>query len=149
DNVVKNTYTWGIASLGGSGLLRIENNRIDSSGYLDGKSLNWPQNIMIDTRPTIPVDSTSFIIRNNTLSHPGKNVRHIEVFSTHPTYAAGNIICNNKSAGKPAEVFVAKGIKWKNCKGQIQQSSAFNTKPSLYILAAIAFVIVLVLSVAF
>jgi hypothetical protein len=147
DNVVKNTYTWGIASLGGSGMIRIENNKVDSSGYLDGKSLPWPQNIMLDTRPTIPVDSTSFIIRNNILSHPGKNVRHIEIFSTHPTYASGNIICNNKSAGKAAEVFVAKGIKWKNCKGESQLSSGFSAKPSLYIVAAIAFVILLVLSV--
>ena len=37
DNTVVCTYTWGIASLGASGtgtVLRIENNRIDSSGYL-------------------------------------------------------------------------------------------------------------------
>jgi hypothetical protein len=138
NNTIKNTYTWGIASLGGSGLLRIENNKIDSSGYLDGKALTWPQNIMIDTRPTQPVDSTSFIIRNNTVSHPGKNVRNIEVFSTHKTYSVNNIICNNKTAGKPAGLFVAKGIRWKNCKGEMQLGSGFTKKPSLYILAGIA-----------
>src|SRR5206468_12761121 len=71
DNTVKNTYTWGIASLGGSGLVRIENNRVDSSGYLDGKTLPWPQNILVDTRRTNPVDLTQFIIRNNQVSHPG------------------------------------------------------------------------------
>jgi hypothetical protein len=132
-NKISNTYTWGIASLGGSGLLRIENNIIDSSGYLDGRSLTWPQNIMIDTRPTIPVDSTSFIIRNNTVSNPGKQVKHIEIFSTHKTYGRDNIICNNKSKGKPAGVMVSKGIPWKNCKGELQLSAGVSTNKSNYV----------------
>jgi len=114
-NTIRNTLTWGIASIGGSGLVRIENNTIDSSGYLDGRSLNWPQNIMIDTRATTPADSTRFIIRNNRLSNPGKDVSNIQVWRSFPTYGAGNIICNNLTKGKPASVKVAAGIRWNNC----------------------------------
>ena len=115
-NTIKNTYTWGIASLGGSGLLRIENNKIDSSGYLDGKTLAWPQNIMLDTRPTDPVDSTKFIVINNQVSNPGKSSKNIEIWSTLATYnRSGNIICNNTVKGKPASVGVAPGVRWNNC----------------------------------
>ena len=48
-NTIKNTYTWGISSIGGSGLVRIEENNIDSTGYLGTNPLNWPSNIQIDT----------------------------------------------------------------------------------------------------
>lgn len=74
DNIISNTYTWGIASIGAGWTnipLRIENNRIDSSGYLlaynlattnrvvydprteprTAPQLIWPQSIEIDTRP--------------------------------------------------------------------------------------------------
>ncbi len=74
DNTVSNTYTWGIASLGAGATnipLRIENNTIDSSGYLTHydlattqrivydprtettytDALTWPQSIEVDTRP--------------------------------------------------------------------------------------------------
>ena len=73
DNKISNTYTWGIASIGGGATnvpLRIENNTIDSSGYLRAydlattsrtvydprteptvaPQLTWPQSIEIDTR---------------------------------------------------------------------------------------------------
>ena len=75
DNTISNTYTWGIASVGG-GLtgypLRLWNNKLDSSGYLltynlsttsrivydprteptvPSQILTWPQNVEIDTRP--------------------------------------------------------------------------------------------------
>ncbi len=144
-NTVKNTYTWGIASLGGSGLLRIENNEVDSSGFLDGKSLNWPQNIMIDTRPTMPVDSTSFILKNNQVSHPGRDVRNIEVYSTQKTYAVNNFICNNTSKGKPAGITVAKGVRWKNCKGQVQlQTSVFPNQIKYFIAIGMAAVLLMV-----
>lgn len=74
DNIISNTYTWGIASIGAGATnipLRIEHNTIDSTGYLrhydldtttrilydprtetvlsDG--LTWPQSIEVDTRP--------------------------------------------------------------------------------------------------
>jgi hypothetical protein len=124
-NKIKNTYTWGIASLGGSGLIRIENNKVENSGFLDGKRVNWAQNIVIDTRPTIPADSTKFIILNNQLSNPGKDVGHIEIWRSQDSYAAGNLICGNKAEGKPAAVKVAPGIRWMNC-----GASAFTAVPT-------------------
>jgi hypothetical protein len=111
-NTVRNTYTWGIASLGGSGLVRIEQNKVDSSGYLDGRTLDWPQNIVVDTRNTAPLDSTRFIIINNTVSNPGKKSEHIFVGNTVPSYATGSIICNN---GKGTRVQVRPGVKWFKC----------------------------------
>jgi hypothetical protein len=133
-NTIRNTYTWGIASLGGSGLLRIENNKIDSSGFLDGRSVGWVQNIVIDTRPTKPADSTRFIIRDNQVGACGKAGKHIEIWSTHKTYSHDNIICNNLSKGKPASLGVAPGIKWRNCKGESQFSTAASNgiPPALY-----------------
>jgi hypothetical protein len=116
-NTIKKTYTWGIGSLGGSGLVRIENNKVDSSGYLDGKTLPWPQNIMIDTRATNPVDSTRFIVMNNQVAHPGKDAKSIQIWHSFPTYfSSGNIICNNTTKGKAASVGVTEGIKWSSCK---------------------------------
>jgi predicted esterase len=73
DNTISCTYTWGIASIGAGATnvpLRIENNTIDSSGYLKAYDLattsrivydprteptvaavlTWPQSIEIDTR---------------------------------------------------------------------------------------------------
>jgi hypothetical protein len=147
-NKIKKTYTWGIASLGGSGLIRIENNQVDSSGYLDGRTLNWPENIMVDTRATNPVDSTKFIVINNQLDHPGSDVKNIQVWQTFATYhSAGNIICNNTSNGKAATVGVAAGIKWNNCK-TAQAGDTQNNKSKLIIigfcsLGLIALIIVL------
>jgi len=124
-NTIRNTLTWGIASIGGSGEVIIEHNKIDSSGYLDGRSLNWPQNIMIDTRSTVPADSTRFIIRNNVLNNPGRDVSNIQVWRTFPTYSYNNIICNNTSVQmKPASVKVAKGVPWINCNKAIHNPLA-------------------------
>jgi len=116
-NTIRNTYTWGIASLGGSGLVKIEHNKVDSSGYLDGRQISWAQNIMLDTRTTIPVDSTRFIVRNNAVTAPGSAAENIRVYKTLPTYfTSGNEICNNLSGKKPAKVVVDPGILWKDCK---------------------------------
>lgn len=143
-NKIRNTYSWGIASLGGSGLIRIENNSIDSSGYLDGRTLNWPQNIAVDTRQTIPVDSTTFIIRNNTVSNPGRDVKNIQVWSTLPTYTVGNIICGNTSKGKPALVDVVAGVQWSNC-GVVQKSGGpSGSSPLLWIGGGLALLAVVV-----
>jgi hypothetical protein len=131
-NRVKNTMTWGIVSLGGSGLIRIENNRVDSSGYLDGRALPWPQNICIDTRLTQPVDSTKFIIRNNIVSVPGSGTNHIEVWQTVKSYAAGSIICNNTSNGKPARVKTDPAVKWQDCKGVVVKAGSSNKSFLVY-----------------
>jgi hypothetical protein len=114
-NKISNTLTWGIASLGGSGTIRIENNTIDHSGQLGDLSLNWAQNIVIDTRATDPADSTRFIIVNNEVDHPGKDVENIEVWQSVKTYGSDNLICNNTVHGKPAGIRVADGISWRNC----------------------------------
>jgi hypothetical protein len=124
DNKVKNTLTWGIASLGGSGLIRIENNTVDSSGYLDGNTTDWAQNIIIDTRNTDPVDSTQFIIRGNKVSNPGMNAEHIRIYRTRATYSGTNIICNNLIKGKPAKVKVEPGVRWKPCSGTQEKSKS-------------------------
>jgi len=141
-NTVKKTYTWGIASLGGSGLVRIENNKVDSSGYLDGKTLPWPQNIMIDTRPTNPVDSTRFIVMNNQVAHQGKDAKNIQIWHSYHTYnSTGNIICNNLTNGKAASVGVTEGIKWSSCKNSKAIISASN-KSNRIILAVSLFVLI-------
>ncbi len=132
-NTIKNTYTWGIASLGGSGLVRIEDNTVDSSGHLDGKFLNWPQNIVVDTRNTLPVDSTKFIIKNNKVSSPGKDVANIEVWQTVPSYAAGGIICGNTFKGKPALVRTDPKVKFNAC-GEKAASSEKKSSALLYII---------------
>jgi len=123
-NNISNTLTWGIASLGGSGLIRIENNTIDRSGQLADLSLNWAQNIVIDTRSTSPADSTRFIIVNNKLGHPGKDVQNIEIWQSVKTYGRDNLICNNTVQGKPAGVKVADGITWRDCHGWQTASGA-------------------------
>lgn len=114
-NDIRSTFTWGIASLGGSGLIRIEDNQVDSSGYLDGRLTPWAQNIAIDTRLTDPVDSTRFIIRNNRLSKPGAAAEHIRVWQTKATYAAGSLICGNTIRESSKRIVVEKGIRWKTC----------------------------------
>jgi hypothetical protein len=144
-NTIKNTYTWGIASLGGSGLIRIENNKVDSSGYLDGKTLKWPENIMIDTRATNPVDSTKFIVINNQVNHPGGDVKNVQIWQTFTTYhLAGNVICNNTSDGQPATVGVASGVKWNSCK-ESQQVSSQNKRSKIFIIGLCSLGLVLLI----
>jgi len=132
DNTVCNTYTWGIASLGGSGtgtVLRIENNRIDSSGYLVHydlantekemidpgtepvfpDNLKWPYAIELGTRPTLFKDSTTFSITNNVIGLYKSRVAAIQVSDGHDGITrSGNIICGNTTAGggTPATLYV-------------------------------------------
>lgn len=81
NNTVRNTYTWGIASIGAGATnlpLRIENNLIDSSGFLraydlattsrtsynpateptTAVQLPWPQSIEVDTRTRLYTTDT-------------------------------------------------------------------------------------------
>jgi hypothetical protein len=138
-NQIRNTFTWGIASLGGSGMVRIENNRIDSSGYLDGRTSPWAQNIFVDTRKTAPTDSTTFIIRNNTVAHPGRDAAHISIGHSVTSYTRrGNLVCNN---GKGARVDVQAGVVWSNC-GKVQVASAPLSRRKLLMIGAAAGVLV-------
>src|ERR1700759_3228542 len=109
DNTIRNTYTWGIASIGAGATnipLRIENNTIDSSGYLRAydlattsrtvydprteplaaPQLTWPQAIEIDTRPRLYTTDSP---------HPGTAVKGQD--STQ-FYIIGNTIGKTKSA---------------------------------------------------
>lgn len=122
DNTMLSTYTWGFASLGGSGTgvpQRIENNTIDSCGYqwyydlsnttkehinpytepIFTDTLPWPQAIFIDTKPTFrPVDSTTVWIKGNLIG-PIKNTVGQAILIQNDLgtlqLTGGNIICNN------------------------------------------------------
>jgi hypothetical protein len=124
-NDIKNTLTNGISCFG-SGLVRIENNTVDSSGFLHGATLAWPWNILVDTRETIPADSIRVIIKNNRVGVAG-NKQQIYLGNTVKTWAVGSVICNNSVKGKPAKVHVDAGISWKDCKGKSQLSTASGT----------------------
>jgi len=146
DNIVSNTYTWGIASLGGSGTgsaLRIEHNQVDSCGYLahyrlaqtekykmDPRTepvypdeLDWPHPIEVGTRPTQFTDSTMFWIRYNTFGPFRGKGAAIQVQDGYRTIvSSGNIICGNtnKADGKPATIYVdqSKGkVSYADCTG--------------------------------
>lgn len=109
NNTVSNTYTWGIASIGAGATnlpLRIENNTIDSSGFLraydlattsrtsynpateptTAPQLSWPQSIEIDTRTRLYTTDTP---------HPGTAIPGQD--STQ-FYINGNAIGLKKSA---------------------------------------------------
>ncbi|MHA4844423.1 PKD domain-containing protein [Flavitalea antarctica] len=115
-NTVRNTYTWNIASLGGSGLVEIRNNNLDSASHLG--DVTWASNILIDTRITEPADSTRFKIRGNILGRKGSTqIYNIEVGNQVPTYrSTGNEICGNTSTATGYAVYnVASGITYTTC----------------------------------
>ncbi len=107
DNVITNTFALGILCLG-AGHVRIENNTISNSGHLGGYVENGMANIMVDTRPTNPVDSSLLYVENNKLNN---NTDYgVRFYTTYHTYRKGNIICNNTGT-----VNVAQGINWISC----------------------------------
>lgn len=107
NNHINHTYALGIMCLG-SGKILIRDNVIDNSGELNGNKANGMAGIMIDTRPTNPVDSTNFYVLNNTI---GKNSDHaIRVYKTVDSYAKGNVICNSGDAE------VDDKVEWSDCK---------------------------------
>ncbi len=109
DNTITSTYASGIFSLG-SGLMRIENNRIDKSGTLSGRTAAGMASIMIDTRTTTPSENTEFHIKNNFLgSHTDK---HVRVYKTVSTYTTGNLICNNTATSGVLGIAVQAGISY-------------------------------------
>lgn len=108
NNSIANTYTMGISSLG-AGLLTIRNNIVKNSGSLSGHKVSGMANIMVDTRNTVPADSTTFGIKDNSLS--GTTDVNIRVYRTYPTYTKGNIICDNGNA----KIAVDQGVNWTTC----------------------------------
>ncbi len=133
DNNICNTFTWGIASLGGSGtgtVLRIEQNKIDSSGFLThynlantnklkidpatepitANSLKWPYSIELGSRPTMIKDSTTFWIKNNIIGKYKNTIAAIQIQDDYKSITkSGNVICGNKNKlGKtPAKILVS------------------------------------------
>jgi parallel beta-helix repeat protein len=68
NNTISNTFIYGIESFG-VGINYIENNTVDSSGYLSDSvnTVSQPSNILVSPKETNPFDSTTIIIRNNKL----------------------------------------------------------------------------------
>lgn len=112
DNKIRNTLTWGIASLGGSGLLEIYNNDIDDTGVNSKGTLKWPSAIHINTATTDPVDLTTFVIKNNKVGKIGsEQTAHITVDKRFDTYTKDNVISGNTTQdGNPAVAKIESGI---------------------------------------
>lgn len=119
NNNIKNTFLYGIMCLG-AGTNYIENNIIDSSGYLDGvpNTPSMANAIFVDTRQTIPFDSARVIIQNNKI---GRSVsphdEDIFLNKTFDAYFTGNQICGNTKLDgvTPAKYYVQPGIKFTLC----------------------------------
>ncbi len=117
-NNINNTYAMGIFVLG-SGSIHLRNNIINNSGHLGGHVANGMASIMVDTRLTTPVDSSSLLVEDNQL---GTNTDFgVRFYNTYRTYGKSNIICNN--SGSDNGINVASGISWSDCSGQAGKSS--------------------------
>jgi len=115
DNNINQTLSSGIFSLG-AGLVRIENNVVNNSGSLNGKTVAWTSNIYMDTRQTNPLIPLQFIIKNNTLGAM-QGDKHIRVYKgLFPYVSSGNVLCNNTLIGGGAAIaLVETGIIYSGC----------------------------------
>jgi parallel beta-helix repeat protein len=114
-NTIKNTLCDGIWVLG-SGTTKVTGNKIDSSGWLNGKYAGNMHGISFDARPSYPFTLSVFNIQNNTI---GKHtdVADIYIYNTlqnvQGKYISGfsttsNHIYNNNSGS--AKIAVQSGI---------------------------------------
>lgn len=120
-NNISNTYTWGIVSVGASGTnvpLRIEDNFVDSSGYLktfdlsqapDSKpfydpntepqfvdTLPWPQSIAILSKANMDHDSTIWYLKRDTVGLRKNVSMAITIEDNGLNFqSSGHIVCNN------------------------------------------------------
>ncbi len=100
NNNVRRTYGWSISALGATGNITIESNTIDSSGAMNGQG-SGAGAIVIDTRETIPTQTTTFVIKNNSVGYTqvtannSDNNGDIYIGNERNTYTTSNIICNN------------------------------------------------------
>lgn len=124
DNTIWNTYASGIFSLG-AGLVKIKNNKVNTTGFLNGRTATGFASIEIDTRNTTnpspgkpaPVNLT-FDVENNQL---GTNTDcNIRVYNTYLTYNSNNVLCHNTVINtiNAAMVAVNSGITVLNCSGK-------------------------------
>jgi hypothetical protein len=113
NNYIRQTFQYGILCIG-SGTSIVENNDVDSSGYIDDVVNPGYTNIGADTRVTVPADdSVRLIIRNNKVGLNTAEGKQIMIGNTHGTVATGNVICNNTTqGGGPAEIYVAHSINY-------------------------------------
>ncbi len=124
NNTISNTYASGIFSLG-AGYVKIENNKVNYSGYLNGRTSAGFASIEVDTRnTTLPSpgnrspEMVTFIVQNNQL---GINTDcHIRVYNTYATYNKNNVLCHNTiiNTSSVALVAVNTGITILNCSGK-------------------------------
>lgn len=120
NNTIKNTFLYGILSFG-VGSNYIENNVIDSSGWLGGvpNYVSQPSNILVSTKVTIPFDSSTIIIRNNRLGlNATQDNNNIYMAQWGPpSWSSGNMICGNTllNTSSAATVFVTPGIHVNTC----------------------------------
>ena len=132
DNYVRQTFQHGIFALG-AGLQRIENNDVDSSGWLNGSSNPGYSNIAADTRLTTNQGATpaginsTVYVRNNlvgistNIDSYTKAMYNIDIglgYYVYPTWNNDNILCNNliKRTAAPAVTRVMKLIQFAtNC----------------------------------
>ena len=114
DNNINNTLTSGIFSLG-AGLVRIENNTINNSGSLSGKTVNYSSSIYIDTRKTDPAIPLQFIIKNNNLGTCTGGY-HVRAYKGLYPVSSNNIVCNNSTpTGGQAVIYVEPGLAYAGC----------------------------------
>jgi dienelactone hydrolase len=123
NNHIRNTFLYGILSFG-VGTNYIENNTIDSTGWLDGapNSISRPSNILASPKETIPFDSTRIIIRNNKmgLNSTTDDTNIGIVVWGPPTWATGNVVCSNTKLDgiTAAKVYVDPTVNYiSNCSG--------------------------------
>ncbi|HVX25121.1 MAG TPA: T9SS type A sorting domain-containing protein [Parafilimonas sp.] len=134
DNTISHTYASGIFSLG-AGWVTIHDNKVDYSGYLNGRISPGFANIEVDTRQTNHPSPgkwhnpqrLTFIVKNNQL---GTNTDlSIRVYNTYNTFTDNNIICNNTiiNTNTPATIAINVGVTVLNCSGKIISKAAATT----------------------
>jgi hypothetical protein len=119
NNDIRSTFLYGIFCVG-VGDNYIENNRIDSSGYLDGvvNIQSMANGIFVDTRQTVPFDSSRVHILNNRIGLSASQHFHDIFFnSTVQSWATGNRICGNTKLDgtTPARYYLQAGIHYTTC----------------------------------
>jgi hypothetical protein len=125
NNTIKNTFLYGIMSFG-VGTNYIENNTIDSTGYLNGQPNlgSRPCNILASPKETIPFDSTTVIIRNNKLGlNSTVEDYNLQVVTWGPaTWTVNNVVCSNTKLDgiTPAHVYIDPNVRCDtNCTNMI------------------------------
>jgi len=114
-NTIKNTLCEGVWVLG-CGTTQVNNNKIDSSGWLNGKYAGNMHGVAFDARPSYPFTLSTFVIENNTI---GKHTDPADIYiyntfqNVQGKYISGfsttlNHIYNNNSG--TAKIAVQSGI---------------------------------------